>query len=133
MCNWFIELANSCAYCSVYWSPVGNFIWTENTQAIINIWTFVYSCILVFATSMNYLNKTLSNERYYLTYPYWLQEVQVGQEVALCVVQPFSRWLTDDVLRQLRHVLIGNGHEFLQRRGIAQVSKMNSEPFNKHL
>lgn len=74
---------------------------------------------------------------YYLTvvftYPYWLQEVQVGQEVALCVVQPFSRRLTDDVLRQLRHVLIGYSHELLQRCGIAQVSEMNTEAFNKHL
>lgn len=69
----------------------------------------------------------------YASYPYGFQEVKVGQEVALCTVQPISRRLTDDFLRHLGDVVIGDAHKLLQRRRVAQISQMHSETFNQHL
>lgn len=53
--------------------------------------------------------------------------------MALCAVQPISRRLTDDFLRHLGDVTIGDVHKLLQRGGVAQISQVHSEPVNQHL
>lgn len=62
-----------------------------------------------------------------------LEEVQVGQEVALGLVEPVGGRAADDLLRQEGHVAVGDVDELVQRRGVAQVPQVEAEAFGQHL
>lgn len=46
-------------------------------------------------------------------HPDWFEEVQIGQEVALCLVQPVTGGLADDFLSQTRHVVVSDVNKLL--------------------
>lgn len=67
------------------------------------------------------------------THPDRFEEVQVGQEVALRLVQPVAWRLADDLLSQMGNVAVGDVNKLLQGRGVAEVSEMEAEAFRQHL
>lgn len=67
------------------------------------------------------------------THPDRLEEVQVGQEVALRLIQPVTGGFAYNFLSQARHVVVGNVDKLLQWGRVAEVSQMEAETFRQNL
>lgn len=67
------------------------------------------------------------------THPDGLQEVQVGQEVALCLVEPLGGGRAEDLLGLQRYHLVRDRYKVLQGGGIAHVSEVDVKAFDQHL
>lgn len=67
------------------------------------------------------------------THPDRFEEVQVGEKVALCLIQPVTGGLANNFLSQARHVAVGNVNKLLQWGRVAEVSEMEAETFGEDL
>ncbi|TNN64378.1 hypothetical protein EYF80_025419 [Liparis tanakae] len=67
------------------------------------------------------------------THPNGFEKVQVGEEVALGLVQPITGRLANDILSQAGHVAVGDVDELLEGRAVAEVPEMEAETFSQHL
>lgn len=67
------------------------------------------------------------------THPDRFEEVQVGQEVALRLIQPVTGGFAYNFLSQARHVVVGNVDKLLQWGRVAEVSQMEAETFCQNL
>lgn len=67
------------------------------------------------------------------THPDRFEEVQVGQEVALRLIQPVTGGLAYNFLSQVRHVVVGNVNKLFQWGRVAEVSEMEAETFRQDL
>lgn len=67
------------------------------------------------------------------THPNGFEEVQIGQEVALCLVEPVTGGVADDFLSHSGHVAVSDVNKLLQRRGVTEVSEMEAKTFSQHL
>lgn len=70
---------------------------------------------------------------YYVSYPKRFEEIQVGLEVSLGLVQPASWRPADDVLGESRHPFVLDGHKVLKCGGAAHISQMDAKTFDQHL